>query len=105
MKKIIVVSIVALISLGFTLKSDSNQKYETDCPYLNKIHSSSEMNKSDCPYLEGRISQKSERQNSKECPYKNESKMNSSECPFLNKGEKLETLDEIPKTKIKLKAS
>lgn len=105
MKKIIVVSVVALISFGFTLKSDTNQKVIADCPYLNKIHSSSEMNKSECPYLEGKISQKSEKQNSNECPYTNESKMNSSECPFLNKGEKLKTSDEIPKTKIKLKAS
>lgn len=106
MKKLIVVSFIAAFSFGFTLTSDTGSNFESECPYLNKIHSAQKIAGDACPYLEGRVSKenKSEMKSGK-CPYTGSKQKSEVECPYLKeKGEKAN--EEIkPAKQINLKSS
>ena len=106
MKKGLLLAIAVVLSFGFTFSSDSNQKFSSDCPYLNKIHSAEKMNNDACPYLEKKVSKeyKSEMK-SGECPYTGSKQKSEVECPYLKeKGEKAN--EEIkPAKQINLKSS
>lgn len=100
MKKLILISFIAAFSFGFTLTSDSNRAVESDCPYLNKIHSESYSESDECPYLEGKISKESNsKMKSSKCPYTGSAKKSETDCPYLK--EKSERAnEEIKPTKI-----
>ncbi len=102
MKRFFVISITAIITLGFTFTADTSQKTaETNCPYLNEIHSKIKNDKSSCPYLESKISKKNENKAStNSCPFTGKIENENSKCPFLIK-EKNQKTDNITPAKHK----
>ncbi|MDZ7766583.1 MAG: hypothetical protein U5K00_19545 [Melioribacteraceae bacterium] len=105
MKKIIVIAFVAAFSFGFTLTSDSKNGFDSDCPYLNKIHSEQNADANACPYSEGKASNKSNMKSS-ECPYTGGTIKSESDCPYINEqNNKVNEEEIIPRKMIKLKSS
>ena len=104
MKKLLIISFAVILSFGFTFSGDSNKELKSDCPYLNKIHSSAET--IICPYLDGKVSQKELGEMEKpECPYSNKTDIKANECPYLKNQEKVKSGEIIQPKVIKLKAS
>ncbi len=106
MKKLLIFSFAAFLSFGFTMNSDSNSKFESECPYLNQIHSAQKMDESACPYLQGMTSKENKSDmKSSECPYLKDLNKNNSGCPYLKEhGEKTEN-NIKPAKQINLKSS
>lgn len=101
MKKILIISFLAIVAFGFTFKADSYKPGETKCPYINEIHSQIKSDKTSCPYLEGKITQENKNESdTKSCPYTGKLDSDKSECPFLNK-ERNQKTDDITSVKHK----
>lgn len=107
MKKFFVISFAAIITFGFTFTADTSPKaVESDCPYINEIHSKIKNDKSSCPFIEGKISEKKEiKSGTNSCPFTGKIENENSKCPFLNKEENQKTDNVAPAKHKKLKIS
>lgn len=84
MKRLLILSFAVLFSFGFTLNGDKNSEKISECPYLNKIHSSIEKESGECPFFKGKVEKQESKSEKNVCPYLDSQKESKSKCPYLN---------------------